>query len=211
MGGDTLLVYDGQLSRVSLFATEGAQLLKIINLAPTRAGLPTWVSPLRGGGFLAGYTHPFQAGNPKPSDRDRWITLAVLSPSGVVSNDSVLVLPGSEALVARNAEAVVAGFNPFGPEALPLRNSLRAQAPKYWPPVRDVVLDDRGNIWLGTTQTPQAEVRWDIFDKSGKRQFQTTMPWDLSPRAFIGDKVYAVATDEDDVPTVIVMRYSISP
>jgi hypothetical protein len=116
--GDSLLVYDGQLTRITLFAPTTATPTRTIGVLEGGGGHPVWVRASQDEGFVAGYAHSFVAGKPKQSDTDRWLVIALLSRAGVRVRDSLLVLSAAASLVMRHGDAVAAAPDPFGRDAI---------------------------------------------------------------------------------------------
>jgi hypothetical protein len=116
--GDSLLVYDGQLARLTLFPPGSATPTRTLGILAGGGGRPMWARAVPDGGYIAGYAHSFVAGKPQESDNDRWFVLALLSATGTVVRDSLLVLRGPAALVMRQGGRVSAADDPFGLDAI---------------------------------------------------------------------------------------------
>lgn len=116
--GDSLLVYDGQLSRITVFPPSKAVPARTISVLAGGGGRPMWVRASEDGGFVAGYEHSFVAGKPKQSDAERWLVIGLLNPAGVRVRDSLLVLRAPASLVMRQGGTVAAAPDPFGRDAI---------------------------------------------------------------------------------------------
>jgi sugar lactone lactonase YvrE len=70
------------------------------------------------------------------------------------------------------------------------------------------LFDDTGHMWVTATTAEGVNTTWDIFDPEGRYLGAVVSPVDLAFRSpvFKGDELYAVVTDEMDVPYVIRAR-----
>ncbi len=114
--GDSLLVYDIQLSRATVFDPSTLQVVRTVGIAASGGGVPAMLVPGPGGGLVAAYERPYVAGRPDPGDQRRETTIRLLGPDGQVREDSVVSFPGSPALVWRSGSAVAVRGHPFGRE-----------------------------------------------------------------------------------------------
>ncbi len=92
-----------------------------------------------------------------------------------------------------------------GPEL----RSLYAQAmyrPATWPPVSRVLVGTGNTIWLAREAAPSDSTRWLVLDSNGSPQAELNVPSDVSLRYVDGDVLWAVQTDEFDVPYVLRYR-----
>lgn len=111
---DSVLAYDPQLSRLTVFGPGSANPVRTVGLAAEGAGLPVQVLAGLGPQWLAIYAAPFVAGRPSLTDSHRENSVHILSPSGTISKNAMDVLPGVPVVVLRNGESVSAGSRPFG-------------------------------------------------------------------------------------------------
>lgn len=77
------------------------------------------------------------------------------------------------------------------------------QIPEYRPPVRSLLAAADGRLWLEWSAAPGAPVTWWVLDRDGGPAAQFTVPRPLAARAADGGSVWAVETDELDVPYVV--------
>lgn len=113
--GDSLLVYDVELYRLSVFAPDSGKIAYDRNLASTSTGTPpNWVEKLPGQRALfATHRKPYVAGARAADDHNRTQAVRLLEWDGRTRQDSVLVLPVLQPLIVRNGGAVGATSNPF--------------------------------------------------------------------------------------------------
>ena len=260
--GDSLLVYDPSLGRVTVFPPDSGRAAYVVNLL--RGGPPFQVQRTRANdAFLAMYREPFRTTD-RPSDhRERRDVLRVLSLDGAVRNDALLAFPSRAFLTVRHEGALHVTPHPFGREGIyrlgpddrvhyawtdtlgvethrldggraggfsagfsaprvtgtdvdsaiagltpwvqPIfRATLEDSLPERWPAVRDMLVDDRGRVWLSLA-TPSGEPpRWSVFDVSGARLGSVTLPAGTTARRVLGKRMYATRTNDMDVPQVVV-------
>lgn len=79
--------------------------------------------------------------------------------------------------------------------------------PAHWPPVADAFVSVEGAVWIRTEQD-QAEVRYLRLRPTGEIEREVMVPRAVRLIAARGDTVWALRTDEDDVPSI--ERYSLS-
>lgn len=125
LGGDTVLVYDRALARVTLFPPDSAQPVQTIALASSGFPAPFWVARSPTGQFVAAYRPPTRAENTGADAQAREV-VRVLAPDGrTLVADSVLVVGTRDALVTRSGTAVARLDHPMGRRALlELRDGL---------------------------------------------------------------------------------------
>jgi hypothetical protein len=146
--GDSLLVYDQGLNRVTVFSPHEDQVAYTINLSEkSRKAPPYWMRKLpEQQALLAAYREPFSASGNPGSDVNRKEVLALLQVDGSVSRDSLVVFPAQEFLVARRGGMVSVGQSPFG------RRSVFG-------------VGARGRIYIGWTDT----LGLDVYSPEGRR------------------------------------------
>lgn len=89
-----------------------------------------------------------------------------------------------------------------------LSRALRAEAPERWPAYHNFVVDDAGQIWVGLTSPNGEPIRWAVFSRTGERLCSVTFPETVGPEVIRDNRVYGVARDTLDVPSVVVYRVS---
>jgi hypothetical protein len=116
LGGDSLLVYDQGLNRVTVYSPGADRVAYTVNFSQaSRKPPPYWVRKLPDErAFLAAYRTPFAASGDPALDANRREVLALLNEDGSIRRDSLVVFPGEEFLVVRRPGAVSVGPNPFG-------------------------------------------------------------------------------------------------
>lgn len=116
--GDSLLVYDYGLGRITVFAPASDSVAYTIDLGAASPLLPpNSVRRLPGtDAYVGRVLEPFRASGDDPSrDYERTQVVRLLNPDGSVQRDSVLVLrSGQSILTARNGRSVAAMPNRFG-------------------------------------------------------------------------------------------------
>lgn len=114
--GDSLLVFDGQLKRVTVFAEAQYDSMRFTVVPPDVSQLWRMLGPARN--YVAYARAAFYAAGPGPEgDAERNDVFFVLDETGGSKlRDSVLVAPSPEVLVARGAGTVAMGPHAFGRE-----------------------------------------------------------------------------------------------
>ncbi|HET7464426.1 MAG TPA: hypothetical protein VFJ82_24415 [Longimicrobium sp.] len=97
------------------------------------------------------------------------------------------------------------GFVP----AASVRRALDELGATTWPLIQDVVVDDRDRIWVGITGARGGPNHWTAFDLDGGRVAEVDLPANVQLRRLRGETAWAVETDENDVPRVVV--YDLKP
>ncbi len=117
--GDSLLVFDGRLQRVTVFPEErhDSSQIQMTVVPPYVSNL--WrlgVSPTK---HLALSRRAFYAGEGSEADEERYDVFSILDESAqAMEFDSILVVPSSDALVARASGLVSVGNHPYGRDNL---------------------------------------------------------------------------------------------
>lgn len=93
--------------------------------------------------------------------------------------------------------------NPYAPKAI-VGRALDAVGNRTWPVLQDMVVDDRGRIWLAVTGMRGENVHWTAFDEHGSRVGGFDLPEGVRLHRIRGDAAYGVRLDADDVPEVVV-------
>ncbi len=76
----------------------------------------------------------------------------------------------------------------------------------YFPPVTVVLAGDDGSIWIRREETVADSVTWEVLSGAGTRLGRLPTPAGLGIRAATLDTLWAVETDEFDVPYVVGFR-----
>lgn len=82
--------------------------------------------------------------------------------------------------------------------------ALEESTPETWPAFKNFVVDDRGRIWVGLITPTGEPTRWVAFNDSGARVCSATLPENVEIKLIRDRRAYGVATDELDVPRVVV-------
>lgn len=264
--GDSLMVYDMGLGRITVFPPESDEVAYTINIAASSSlELPNWVKRLhKQKGFVVTATPPFAATGDDPSeDYNRKEVAHLLDLDGSVRHDSIVVMPsGQSTLIGREGRRVGAAPNPFGrpgvlqvgpndriyygwgdslaieiyspdgrqvggfsmPHEPPpvtsqdleiwmqdnsskmMQNAMRERVPNTWPAFKHFVVDDQDRIWVGLLTPMGQPTEWVAFDDSGNRVCSAMLPENVRLELIRDGKAYGVATDELDVPRVVVYR-----
>lgn len=115
--GDSVMVYDLALYRMTVFAPGSGEVAYVANLASTGSLTPPNSLEKLPDEKVLFATHrlPFSAGSDDPaSDYNRNQVVRLLDWDGKVRRDSVVVVPASQPLVARQGRSVAVTSNPFG-------------------------------------------------------------------------------------------------
>jgi hypothetical protein len=225
--GDSLLVYDAGINRLSVFPPDSTGVSYVRNLAGlSRGPAPNWVEKLPGErAFFATHRNPFRAGQNAAPEDNRDQAVRILEWDGRTRRDSVLVVPTSVQIYDLQGKRI-GGFDlPYqGPPVTGndvedagedlddlLRNTLREQAPERWPAFRSFIVDEHGNVWVALTAPAGEPTNWSVFDQGGKPLCSVRLPTNVDLRLIRGGKAYSVVTDDLDVPRIVVYRLSSSP
>ena len=114
LAGDTVVVTDPSLARLTFFAPLDHRVVRTITMSPAHGGIP--VSAIVAGAprrFVVTFEQPFTAGGPQASDSARVVVVGTMDSTGRIVADSILAVPGSQTLVARSGGMVTARMNPF--------------------------------------------------------------------------------------------------
>ena len=126
------------------------------------------------------------------------------------------------------AEVVTAGRTGLAPEPIPkevrddairrIQQSLTGAkshdvdfslVPATYAFVRQLAVDDRLRLWARRASADSLNTTFDVFTGDGGFLFSTTLAARLSPYSRIliaSDRLYAVALDDDDLPTIVRAR-----
>lgn len=155
LAGDTLLVYDPALARVSVFAPDSDRPAYTTNLgARTRRGAPFHLWRTRAGdGYLALYRPAFVFSGGETAERRRDV-VGTLALDGAPRGDSILAFPSRSFVIAPNG----AMENPFGRQGI-------------------VRLDSRDRVHVVWTDS----ARVAAYDLAGRKTGGFGFPFDAPP------------------------------
>jgi hypothetical protein len=115
LAGDSLLVFDGSIHRVTVFAPYRDRPVQTTTLGTHLAVFPTSVAPVRNTPWVvADYKPSYTTDDRKSSEKHRNEVLWILDRAGRPVRDSVLTFPASEALVYRSLGRLSVRRHPFG-------------------------------------------------------------------------------------------------
>ena len=115
LAGDTLLVYDSRLGRITLFGPENLEVVSTSPVPNLERGVVENLWKLSGRGrFFALDRPPFVAGAGEAADRGRTEALLAFDESADVMGDTLATVVGSEYLVVRREGFMSVRSHPFG-------------------------------------------------------------------------------------------------
>lgn len=114
--GDSLLVFDREQARLTVFAPDLREVAYTTGLAtPSGAAAVHQVERAPGGaGLIATYRRPFSGRDDPRDDATRKDVVRLLQNDARLLRDSVVVIPSQEFLVNRVGGGVMVALNPFG-------------------------------------------------------------------------------------------------
>jgi hypothetical protein len=166
------------------------------------AGVGVWTVPFSVGGAVAGGGGRLVTGDPAAP---RWTARDTLGRVVQVVSFPAERRPLRDEDWVRAREASI----PEGAE--PARREAVAEAygamerPADWPVFQDLLLDDRGHVWVRRFQAPgtlDEPGRWWVFTGEGRLLGQVSTPAALAVHAIVGDRIVGVATDSLGVERV---------
>lgn len=86
-----------------------------------------------------------------------------------------------------------------------------SSARQFVPPVTRIVAGGDGTILVRREEAGADSVRWDLLERSGERVGTFSTPTDVAIEAANSDEIWAVVTDELDVPYVVRYRLEERP
>jgi len=86
---------------------------------------------------------------------------------------------------------------------------LADSLPERWPAVRGLLADEDGRLWVGLSGADPDTEEWAVFTADGGYLRSVLVPRGLSVRAVRAGVLYAVRTDELDVPEVVSFRLTL--
>lgn len=113
--GDTLVVFDRALKRITVFAPGSSRIVQLAALQPGSGFLPNAVlRARRSAAYVVTYSRPFASWDGGGDDARRFNRLRLLDTEGGVIQDSLMEVPFGDALVRRVLGGVTVGVHPFG-------------------------------------------------------------------------------------------------
>jgi hypothetical protein len=103
----------------------------------------------------------------------------------------------------RDVEAALAGMGTRGAR---FRASLEEAAPRRWPALRNLVVDDGGRAWLSLPAPAGEPSEWLVYHPDGRFAGSAVLSPGTDIMRVAGGRVYAVQTDELDVPRLVAYR-----
>jgi hypothetical protein len=103
-------------------------------------------------------------------------------------------------------DSLVRRYSPRGAR-VSATSFTESMIPRNYPAIADMRVDDSGRLWIRKTDTPARTPVFDLFDRSGNHlgSVKAGFPIQGVPLA-VGDAVYAITTNADDVPFVVRAR-----
>ncbi|MBA4158213.1 MAG: hypothetical protein H0X65_12150 [Gemmatimonadetes bacterium] len=89
------------------------------------------------------------------------------------------------------------------------REILSANAPPRWPAVRSFLVDDQGRLWVGLSAPAGQPAEWVVLTGDGEYVGSVLLPGDTEIHSVRGERIAAVATDEEDVPRIVLYRIAL--
>jgi len=118
--------------------------------------------------------------------------------------------PPRRPILQQERDSLVAWLTSGGWTAAPrVWRALDELGVTTWPLIQEVVVDDRDRIWVGITGARGEPNHWTAFDLDGVRVAEVDLPSNVQLRRLRGETAWAVETDENDVPRVVV--YDLKP
>lgn len=260
-GGDSVLVYDPSLARVSVFAPDSAAAAYVVNLAPRlQGGAPFFLWRIPGDeSYLALFRPPFvfsggkteltrtdvvmvlgRDGSPRAEiiqfpSRSFLIAGTSVTPNPFGREGIVRVAPSGEILYLWTDSLAVGTFSPDGrrlrsfsaPHPSPevtaddvererdrlgdfarasFEQVLRDSVPERWPAAKDMLVDDKGQVWIALAHESGAPGEWAAFDGGGRYLRSVYLPPDERLRMARLPLLYVERVDGTGVPRVVVYR-----
>lgn len=88
---------------------------------------------------------------------------------------------------------------------------LRDSLPDRWPAVEEMLVDDRGRLWLSLAGPHERHVEWVLFSSDGRYQGSVLLPPEVELRLVQGGKLYGTRTDDTGVPRIVTFQLSRAP
>lgn len=117
--------------------------------------------------------------------------------------------PPRRPITSRDRDSVSAALGNDWVPATTIRRALDRYPPTTWPLLQEMIVDDRDRIWAAITGARGEPVHWTAFDMEGNRVAQLDLRENTRLRLVRGTRAYAVETDDNDVPQVVV--YDLTP
>lgn len=197
VAGDTVMVFDRSIRRLTTFAPGGNAFVRMSTLRSGALSFPLEIHRVPGTGFWLGqYSRAFTPEDTREEAMNRRDLFRLLRADGSLETDSLLQLPSEHLIVARRRGSVMAGPNPFGARPLvAITSDDRVIA--AWGDSQVVHgFDTRGTL-LGTARVTRRRVRvtdqefedeLQFLNARAQAQLRTERPdaWPLM-RALVAD------------------------
>jgi hypothetical protein len=73
--------------------------------------------------------------------------------------------------------------------------ALADSAPRQWPPLRGMIVDDEGAIWLALPSSVGTPREWAKFDDAGRYLGSVFLPHDIDPKNVRGGRFYSATSE----------------
>jgi hypothetical protein len=261
--GDSLLVYDPNAGRLSVFAPDAVRPAYVVNLG----GSPFLVERVPGTDAFVSLTRP-----PFTPDatRERRDEVRVLDAAGRPRGEPLRTYPSKSFIRVQQGRGYSVMPNPFGREAFAVvggegrvhlawgdslavestdlqgrrvggfavafqpnpvaaedvqaaagdlppqmansfRGALLDSVPARWPAIRALLADADGRIWIALGGPVGGMSEWARFTPEGRYLGSVFLSADVEVKAVRGNRMYAVAHDEMDVPRVVIYEFDAQP
>lgn len=107
------------------------------------------------------------------------------------------------AVTPADVDRVIAGM---GPQGTRFRPALQEVVPPRWPALSGMVVDDQGRAWLAVAGPEGRPAEWLVYHPDGRFAASAVLPAGSSVMRVAAGRVYAVQTDELDVPRLVAYR-----
>lgn len=84
--------------------------------------------------------------------------------------------------------------------------ALRDALPERWPPLRGLVTDERGRLWVGLAAPAGSPVEWVVLEADGSYVRSVLLPSDVQPWTVAADRLYGTRQDELGLNHVTALR-----
>lgn len=79
---------------------------------------------------------------------------------------------------------------------------LVERAPRKWPVIRGMLVDDIGRVWLRPGGPSSGSIRWEVYSRAGVSEASAIFPTEFELRVVRHSRAYGIATDSDGVPRI---------
>lgn len=91
------------------------------------------------------------------------------------------------------------------------RPVLEDSVPPRWPPLRALLADDAGGLWIALNGDSRESVEWTLFYPGGEYRGSVFLPGDVEVLAVRRGRLLGVRKDETGVPTVVTYALLVRP